>query len=169
MVLALIFLKCISDAFQERYDMLAINQYADPEDRDEYAAGNVFWVPTDARRSFLQNSVKLAGIGNLIDAAKAAIARDNPSLKGMLTQGYGRQDLDKRRLRELVDLISTIAMGDAESRSHDLLGQVYEYCLGQSAASTSSSTLRHFKSRDFGALRYIPYSINDNCREGYRN
>jgi type I restriction enzyme M protein len=133
-VLGLIFLKYISDAFQELYERLAADQYADPEDRDEYAASNIFWVPKEARWSLLQQNAKSAEIGILIDKAMAAIENDNPTLKGVLPQDYGRQDLDKRRLGELIDLIGTIAMGQAESRSQDILGRVYEYFLGQFAS-----------------------------------
>lgn len=132
-VLGLIFLKYISDSFQELYDALQTTPGADPEDRDEYAAENIFWVPQEARWSVLQNGAKSAEIGILIDKAMVAIERDNPGLKGVLPQDYGRPDLDKRRLGELIDLVSTISMGDAESRSMDILGRVYEYFLGQFA------------------------------------
>lgn len=134
-VLGLIFLKYISDAFQELYEQLSQQQYANPEDRDEYMAENIFWVPKDARWITLQQNAKLPEIGILVDKAMAAIERDNPSLKGVLPQDYGREDLDKRRLGELIDLISTISMGDRESRSQDILGRVYEYFLGQFASA----------------------------------
>jgi type I restriction enzyme M protein len=134
-VLGLIFLKYISDAFQELYNRLAADEYADPEDRDEYLAENSFFVPEDARWAKLQQSAKSPQIGVLIDKAMAAIERDNPSLKGVLPQDYGRENLDKRRLGELIDLIGTIAMGDRESRSQDILGRVYEYFLGQFASA----------------------------------
>jgi type I restriction enzyme M protein len=132
-VLGLIFLKYISDSFQELFDKLQTDQYADPEDRDEYAAANVFWVPIDARWTMLQQNAKSPEIGILIDKAMATIERDNPTLKGVLPSDYGRADLDKRRLGELIDLIGTIALGDKESRSQDLLGRVYEYFIGQFA------------------------------------
>ncbi|MBE2270953.1 MAG: SAM-dependent DNA methyltransferase [Anaerolinea sp.] len=134
-VLGLIFLKYISDAFQELYDRLAQEPYADPEDRDEYMANRIFWVPKEARWSLLQANAKSPEIGILIDSAMAAIERDNPSLKGVLPQDYGRADLDKRRLGELIDLIGTITLGDAGSRSQDILGRVYEYFLGQFATA----------------------------------
>jgi type I restriction enzyme M protein len=134
-VLGLIFLKYISDAFQELYEQLSQDEYADPEDRDEYLAENIFWVPREARWLNLQQNAKSPEIGVMIDRAMAAIKRDNPSLKGVLPQDYGREDLDKRRLGELIDLISTIAMGDRESRSQDILGRVYEYFLGQFASA----------------------------------
>lgn len=134
-VLGLIFLKYISDAFQELYDRLSEDEYADPEDRDEYLAENIFWVPKEARWLRLQQNAKSPEIGVMIDKAMEAIERDNPSLKGVPPQDYGREDLDKRRLGELIDLISTIAMGDKESRSQDILGRVYEYFLGQFASA----------------------------------
>ena len=132
-VLCLIFLKYISDSFQELYSALQNTPGADPEDRDEYAAENVFWVPQDARWTMLQHNAKSPEIGILIDKAMAAIERDNPALKGVLPQDYGRQDLDKIRLAGVVDLVGTISMGDAQSRSQDILGRVYEYFLGQFA------------------------------------
>jgi len=137
-VLGLIFLKYISDAFQEIYDDLAARQstdYTDPEDPDEYLGQNAFWVPQEARWPQLQAQAKLPIIGIRIDEAMLAIERDNPQLKGVLPTNYGRNDLDKRRLGELIDLIGTIGLGDAESRSKDILGKVYEYFLGQFAAA----------------------------------
>ncbi|MHB8629193.1 MAG: class I SAM-dependent DNA methyltransferase [Aggregatilineales bacterium] len=132
-VLGLIFLKYISDAFQELFETLSVDQFSDPEDRDEYLAANIFWVPQAARWLNFQNNARSNEIGILIDNAMAAIERDNPPLKGVLPQNYGRQDLDKRRLGELIDLIGTIALGDAKSRSRDILGHVYEYFLDQFA------------------------------------
>jgi type I restriction enzyme M protein len=132
-VLGLIFLKYISDAFQEHYDTLTQKEYADPEDRDEYSAQNVFWVPKEARWDFLKNNAKLPEIGSMVDNAMDAVERENPSLRGVLPRDYAREALDKRRLGELIDLISTIGLGDRESRAQDLLGRVYEYFLGQFA------------------------------------
>mgnify|MGYP003813919247 CR=1 FL=1 len=132
-VLGLIFLKYISDAFQALYDDLAAraaSDYTNPEDRDEYAAENVFWVPVEARWTALQAQAKSPEIGLRIDEAMAAIERENSRLKGTLPQDYARPELDKRRLGELIDLISTITM-----RSGDVLGQVYEYFLGQFASA----------------------------------
>lgn len=134
-VLGLIFLKYISDAFQELYDRLAQEPYADPEDQDEYLAENIFWVPPDARWLNLQQNAKSPEIGVMVDRAMAAIERENPSLRGVLPQTYGRPDLDKTSLGKVIDLISTIAMGDRASRSLDILGQVYEYFLGQFASA----------------------------------
>lgn len=132
-VLGLVFLKYISDAFQETFDRLDADELADAEDRDEYIAENVFWVPKEARWPALQAQAKLPTIGKLIDDALVAIERDNPSLKGVLPKDYGRASLDKQRLGELIDLIGTIGLGDAESRSQDILGRVYEYFLGKFA------------------------------------
>lgn len=132
-VLGLVFLKYISDAFQELHDKLAADKHADAEDRDEYTAENVFWVPKAARWTYLQAQAKQPTIGKLIDDAMTAIEKDNPSLKGVLAKDYGRASLDKQRLGELIDLIGTIGLGDAESRSKDVLGRVYEYFLGKFA------------------------------------
>ena len=137
--LGLVFLKYISDAFEERHGALVAQAEAepfiDPEDRDEYLADNIFWVPREARWSYLQANAKQSEIGKLIDAAMVAIERENPSLKGVLAKDYARPAIDKQQLGELIDLISTIAMGDAESRSKDLLGRVYEYFLGRFASA----------------------------------
>jgi type I restriction enzyme M protein len=145
-VLGLIFLKYISDSFEE-YNRELEKKTADPsnewyvkepserymvlEDKDEYLAKNVFWVPTEARWSYLQNHAKQPNIGKLVDNAMDLIEKDNPSLKGVLPKDYSREALDKTRLGELIDLIGTIGLGDKESKSKDLLGRVYEYFLGQ--------------------------------------
>ena len=132
-VLGLIFLKYISDAFKEVYEELKKDSESDPEDIDEYKSRNVFWVPPEARWDYLQRNAKQPTIGGLIDDAMAAIERDNPGLKGVLPQNYARPALDKQRLGELIDLIGTIGLGDRENRSKDILGRVYEYFLGQFA------------------------------------
>ncbi|MFC1560869.1 type I restriction-modification system subunit M [Candidatus Latescibacterota bacterium] len=134
-VLGLIFLKYISDAFKELYDELKGDPQglSDPEDIDEYKAKNVFWVPPETRWDYLQKNAKQPTIGNLVDDAMDAIERDNPSLKGVLPKNYARPALDKQRLGELIDLIGTIGLGDRENRSKDILGRVYEYFLGQFA------------------------------------
>lgn len=134
-VLGLIFLKYISDAFQERYDALKKEPHANPEDRDEYTAENVFWVPKAARWPRLQDNAKQSTIGKLIDDAMVLIEKENPSLKGVLPKDYNRPSLDKHRLGELIDLIGTIGLGDAENRSKDILGRVYEYFLSQFASA----------------------------------
>ncbi|PID60918.1 N-6 DNA methylase, partial [candidate division KSB3 bacterium] len=132
-VLGLIFLKYISDSFSEKYEALQAEEFADPEDRDEYLADNVFWVPTEARWRFLQGKAKDPKIGQLIDEAMTAVERDNKTLKGVLPKDYARPALDKSRLGELIDLIATIGLGDAESRKKDILGRVYEYFLARFA------------------------------------
>ncbi|HSV49770.1 MAG TPA: class I SAM-dependent DNA methyltransferase, partial [Candidatus Acidoferrales bacterium] len=134
-VLGLIFLKYISDSFQEVYDELKADQknYSDPEDIDEYKAKNTFWVPPEARWSYLQKNAKQPTIGKILDNAMDAIERDNAPLKGVLAKNYARESLDKQRLGELIDLIGSITLGDSESRSKDVLGRVYEYFLGQFA------------------------------------
>jgi type I restriction enzyme M protein len=147
-VLGLIFLKYISDAFDERRQELEEltsdpesdwyvkeqkERYVVMEDRDEYASENVFWVPKAARWEQLQASAPQPTIGKLIDVAMVAIEKDNPALKGVLPKDYARPSLDKHRLGELVNLIGTIGLGDAESRSKDVLGRVYEYFLGKFA------------------------------------
>lgn len=134
-VLGLIFLKYISDAFKEVYQELVSDPegLADPEDIDEYKARNVFWVPSEARWDYLQKNAKQPTIGKLVDDAMEAIERDNPSLKGVLPKDYAREALDKQRLGELIDLIGTIGLGDKQSKSKDILGSVYEYFLGQFA------------------------------------
>jgi hypothetical protein len=133
--LGLIFLKYISDAFAERHQALLNEIGADPEDRDEYTAENVFWVPKRARWEFLQANAKKAEIGKLIDDAMVAIEKENQQLKGVLPKDYARPALDKQRLGELIDLIGTIGLGDAENRSKDILGRVYEYFLSQFASA----------------------------------
>ena len=147
-VLGLIFLKYISDAFIEKYEQLKLNfsepksewyikeereRYAALEDRDEYASENIFWVPPEARWNYLLANAKKPNIGKLIDEAMDGIERDNPSLKGVLPKIYANPALDKHRLGELIDLIGTIGLGDKENRSKDILGRVYEYFLGQFA------------------------------------
>lgn len=132
-VLGLIFLKYISDAFTEVYEKLRQDKLADPEDVDEYRACNAFWVPSNSRWDYLQKNAKQPTIGKIVDEAMDSLERDNASLKGVLPKNYARESLDKQRLGELVDLIGTIGLGDSESRSKDILGRVYEYFLGQFA------------------------------------
>lgn len=136
-VLGLIFLKYISDAFEEKHAGLESEQDsgADPEDPDEYRADNIFWVPREARWTHLQAKAKQPTIGKLVDDAMVAIERDNPRLKGTLPKDYARPALDKQRLGELIDLIGTIGLGDKENRSRDLLGRVYEYFLSEFASA----------------------------------
>src|SRR5256885_2651140 len=136
-VLGLLFLKYISDAFEEQHDKLLAEKKhgADPEDPDEYRAHNIFWVPPEARWSHLKAQAKQPTIGQLVDDAMAGIERDKPSLKGVLPKDYARQGLDKARLGQLIDLVSNIKVGDRESRSKDVLGRVYEYFLSQFASA----------------------------------
>ena len=134
-VLGLIFLKYISDAFEELYARLKTEEElgADPEDRDEYKAENVFFVPQEARWSFLLSKAKQPDIGKYVDEAMDAIEKENPSLKGVLPKVYARQNLDPTSLGELIDLIGNIALGDTKARSADVLGHVFEYFLGEFA------------------------------------
>lgn len=138
-VLGLIFIKYISDAFEEMRTKLLAGEgdYAgsDPEDADEYRAENVFWVPKEARWSHLQANAKQPTVGKVVDDAMVALERDNPRLKGVLPKDYARPGLDKHRLGELIDLVGTIGLGDAANRSKDILGRVYEYFLTQFASA----------------------------------
>ena len=132
-VLGLIFLKYISDAFEELHKELEKDKDSDPEEVDEYTARRVFWVPKNARWDYLEKNAKKPEIGELIDRAMDEIEKDNPSLKGVLPKNYARPALNKQRLGELMDLIGTIGLGDKESRSKDILGRTYEYFIGQFA------------------------------------
>jgi type I restriction enzyme M protein len=132
-VLGLIFLKYISDAFEEKHAALLKEKGADAEDPDEYLAENIFWVPKQARWGFLQGKAKLPEIGKFVDDAMLAIEKHNTRLKGILPREYSRPNLDKQRLGELIDLVGTIGLGSKENRSKDILGRVYEYFLGQFA------------------------------------
>ena len=133
--LGLIFLKYISDAFEARHKALLAEDSQTAEDKDEYLADNVFWVPKDARWSHLQANAKLPTIGTLIDDAMRAIEKDNESLKGVLPKDYARPALNKVMLGELIDLISGIALNEEGHASRDILGRVYEYFLGQFAGA----------------------------------
>ena len=135
-VLGLIFLKYISDAFEERHAaVLAEWGEEAAEDRDEYVAENIFWVPPEARWTHLQSAARQPAIGRAVDDAMAAIEHDNPVLRDVLPKDYARPALDKQRLGQLIDLISNIRVGDAEARSRDVLGRVYEYFLSQFASA----------------------------------
>jgi len=136
-VLGLIFLKYISDAFEEQHARLEADKVkgADPEDPDEYRAVNIFWVPKEARWSKLKSEARQPTIGKTIDDAMLAIERDNPTLKGVLPKDYAHPRLDKQRLGQLIDLVSDIGLGDKENRSKDILGRVYEYFLSQFASA----------------------------------
>jgi len=134
-VLGLIFLKYISDAFEELFAKLKAEeaQGADPEDKDEYKAENIFFVPQEARWKMLLSKAKQPDIGKFVDGAMDAIEKENASLKGVLPKVYARQNLDPTSLGELIDLIGNIALGDTKARSADVLGHVFEYFLGEFA------------------------------------
>ncbi len=136
-VLGLIFLKYISDAFEAKHAELEAQkkQGADPEDPDEYKAARIFWVPKEARWSHLKASAPQPTIGTIVDDAMTAIERDNPSLKGVLPKDYARPGLDKQRLGQLINLVSDIALGAPADRAKDTLGRVYEYFLSQFASA----------------------------------
>lgn len=132
-VLGLIFLKYISESFGELYDKLKDDEYSDPEDRDEYLAANTFFVPKEARWSHIHANAKLPTIGQTIDEAMEAIEKENKELKNVLPQVYGKANLDKTSLGELIDLISNTELQAENTKSKDLFGRVYEYFLGEFA------------------------------------
>ncbi len=152
-VLGLIFLKYISDAFDELYQQLDAEKAetgADPEDQDEYTAENIFYVPPSARWKWLQGRAKLPTIGKDIDDAMDAIEKDNSILKGVLPKDYARPALDKQRLGELIDLIGSITLSKGkEGKGNDVLGFVFEYFLGQFADAEGKK----------GGQFYTPQSI----------
>ena len=136
-VMGLVFLKYISDSFLELYEKLenGEGEYigADAEDRDEYKAENVFFVPPTARWSYLLSNAKQPNIGKIVDEAMDVIEKENHSLKGVLPKVFARDNLDSKSLGGLIDLIGNIAFGDAKARSADVLGHVFEYFLGEFA------------------------------------
>lgn len=134
-VLGLIFLRHISQAFEAKQAQLFADDPSAAEDQDEYLADNIFWVPKEARWAHLQANAKLPTIGKLIDEAMAAIETANPALKGVLPKDYARPALDKIMLGELIDLLSGIAQHEEAGQARDLLGRVYEYFLGGFAGS----------------------------------
>src|SRR4051812_39198254 len=136
-VLGLIFLKYISDAFEAKHAELDAQrkQGADPEDPDEYRAVNIFWVPPEARWAYLKSMAPQPTIGQLVDDAMSAIERDNAALKGVLPKDYARPGLNKQRLGQLVNLVSDIALGAPTDRAKDMLGRVYEYFLSRFASA----------------------------------
>ncbi len=152
-VLGLMFLKYISDSFEEMYAILQAGEGeyagADPEDKDEYKGENIFFVPQQARWSFLLTSARQSDIGILVDEAMDIIEKENPMLKGVLPKVYARQNLDPASLGGLIDLMSNIALGDAKSRSRDVLGHVFEYFLGEFALAEGKQ----------GGQFYTPRSI----------
>ena len=132
-VLGLIFLKYISDRFEAKYQELKDDEYADPEDIDEYTSENVFFVPQGARWSVISAAAHTPQIGNVIDEALKLIEQNNDRLKGILPKNFARPELDKRRLGDVVDLFTNIEMHDA-GEERDLLGRTYEYCLQKFAS-----------------------------------
>ncbi len=148
-VLGLIFLKYISDSFQELYDQLDKDEYSDPEDRDEYLAENIFFVPKDARWKILQAKAKFPEIGTAIDDAMSIIEKENTELKHVLPKVYAKPNLDKSSLGELIDVISDIEIKAQNEYSKDLLGRVYEYFLGEFASAEGKK----------GGQFYTPKSI----------
>jgi len=136
-VLGLIFLKYISDAFEAKRIEIEAQKAdgADPEDPDEYRAASIFWVPKEARWSYLRDNAPQPTIGKIVDDAMSAIERDNLSLKGVLPKDFGRPGLDKQRLGQLINLVSDIGLGSPADRAKDVLGHVYEYFLSQFASA----------------------------------
>ena len=132
-ILGLIFLKYVSDAFDDVRDKLDVIQDADPEDPEEYRAQNIFWVPPEGRWSNIKAKARQPTIGQIVDGAMTSIERDNIAIKDVLPKNYARPALDKTRLGRIIDLISNIRVGDEESRSKDVLGRVYEYFLSRFA------------------------------------
>src|SRR5438093_994116 len=161
--LGLLFLKYISDAFQERQAALLVekSQGADPEDPDEYRAQSIFWVPPEARWAHLKAQARQPTIGQLADDAMAGIERDNPALKGVLPRDYARPALDKTRLGQLIDLISNIKVGDEASRAKDVLGRVYEYFLSQFASAEGKKGRRPPKIASHGCF-YLQRGLKGN-------
>jgi type I restriction enzyme M protein len=150
-VLGLIFIKYISDAFEEQHGRLVADTKggADPEDPDEYRAHSIFWVPPEARRSHLKTQARQPAVGRLVDDAMAGVERDNRAVKGVLSRDYARPALDKTRLGQLIDMVSNVRVGDEEARAKDVLGRVYEYFLSQFASAEGK------KGGEFYTLRRV--------------
>ncbi len=148
-VLGLIFLKYISDSFYVLREKLENEKGADTEDREEYKAENVFWVPKNARWGYLHSESKQSTIGKTLDEAMEIIEKENPSLKDILPKVYARQNIDQASLGQLIDLIGDIALGDDIAASRDTLGRVYEYFLGEFASAEGKK----------GGQFYTPRSI----------
>lgn len=134
-VLGLIFLKYVSDSFMEKYNQLKAAGYGDEEDRDEYIAENIFWVPKESRWDNIKAHATSTDIGEVIDKAMETIEKENDSLKGVLTKNYSRRELNKTRLGELVTLFTNIDVGTTAAQERDVLGRVYEYFLGKFASA----------------------------------
>lgn len=134
-VLGLIFLKYVSDSFKEKYIQLKEDGYGDEEDRDEYIADNIFWVPVESRWENIKAHATSIDIGEVIDSAMESIEKENDTLKGILTKNYSRRELDKTRLGELVTLFTNIDVGTSVAQERDVLGRVYEYFLSKFASA----------------------------------
>jgi len=137
-VLGLIFLKYISDSFEDTYQLIKADKDAfdgEWEDKDAYKARNIFWVPEKARWNYLKENAKKPEIGKIVDDAMIAIEKDNPTLKGVLPKTFARPDLNKQRLGEIIDIFSSLGLGDKESKAQDILGRVYEYFIGRFASA----------------------------------
>ena len=134
-VLGLIFLKYISDSFEEKRELLLQEEYSDPEDPDEYISVGLFWVPMESRWSNLQDNAKLPNIATMIDDAMNGIEKSNSNLKNVLPKNYGASSLESIKLGQLIDIISNIKVGDIDSKSKDVLGRVYEFFLSQFASA----------------------------------
>lgn len=137
-ILGLIFLKYISDSFEETYQSIKDDPEAydgEWEDKDAYNARNIFWVPEEARWEHLKQNAKRSEIGKIVDDAMIAIEKENLSLKGVLPKSYARPDLDKQRLGEIIDIFSSLGLGDTASKAKDILGRVYEYFIGRFASA----------------------------------
>lgn len=135
-VLGLIFLKYVSDTFEERHAELEATEYPeDAEDRDFYDAENIFWLPENARWSVIAAAAKTPDVGTIIDAAMTSIENENDSIKGVLPKNYASDDLSKERLGEVIDLFTDVQVGDEESRKNDVLGRVYEFFLRKFATN----------------------------------
>lgn len=132
-VLGLVFIKYISETFSELYEKLEADAYSDPDDRDEYIAENVFFVPASSRWSHIHNNAKLPSIGETIDEAMEIIEKENKELRNVLPKVYGKANLDKASLGQFIDLISNTELQAENEKSKDLFGRVYEYFLGEFA------------------------------------
>ncbi len=132
--LGMIFLRYVSESFQRLHDKLAADEYSDPEDRDEYLAENIFWVPEKARWSYLAKNSKNPEIGVMLDDAMRAIEADNESLKGALPKVYGKESMDRGMLSGLMDLFTNFKLA-GNDEDFDLIGRVYEYFIGEFASA----------------------------------
>jgi type I restriction enzyme M protein len=152
--LGLLFLRYVSVAFQRLHDQLVSEEYSDPEDRDEYLAENIFWVPEKARWSFISKNSKNPEVGVMVDNAMREIETENPTLKGALPKVFGKESLDKAMLTGLIDLFTNIKL-DGTRDDFDLIGRIYEYCIGEFASSEGKR----------GGEFYTPKSVVDTLIE----